>query len=160
MIAIKAFVSWERTGHIFCVSSTSLSVKPLCPHYLREACWWGFVCQLGFFSIITLLLLRSHLSAFVRSIAWGWSIAIHTHQREAVIVCKRGNRYRSRWGSQSSRTKCITLCYLQFNISLVKKKKRLKCMVQNYWSKIITLLKISQKPNLTVSCKRGQLSFN
>lgn len=49
MIAIKVFVPWERTGHIFLlhqpVRQTHLS------HHLREACWWGFACQLGFFSI-------------------------------------------------------------------------------------------------------------
>lgn len=50
----------------------------------KKSCGWASFCQLWSVSIISLLLLQSHLSSFVRSITFGWFVAF-MHQREAVI---------------------------------------------------------------------------
>lgn len=60
-----------------CLSNHSVQVS-------KKSCGRASVCQHGSVSIISLLLLQSHLSAFVRSITFGWSAAF-MHQREAVI---------------------------------------------------------------------------
>lgn len=73
----------ERGWNIFLPSSTSLSVQ-----VLKRSFGWASVCQLWFVSIITLPLLQSHLSSFVRSITFAWSAAF-MHQREAVISASK-----------------------------------------------------------------------